>query len=402
MSSLSNLSEASKRKIMKRKANGNKKLEYRILGYIDTLNSKEPVTAFDVNASLRSKFYDYGRMSEARLRKEIEKHMDIIVKRHNSNANTDKKYYVKGNFYPSNGKDEESNEQKPIKTLGNGNVEIFDTEEGLMMNVKAPTGVMNNMLPALKAKEEKLNKIEEVSSGKGENKESGKKRKKEDVDSTIEKAIKRQKTGNSSTFLNKRSYELTSNKRYEDLGGISDIIDELRKLVEFPLKHPEVFEYLGAAPPRGILLCGQPGSGKTALAHAICGEMKVPFYKISGPELVSSLSGESEQNIRDIFQEVEENAPSILFIDEIDSISGKRENSSKDLEKRIVAQLISSIDDLENTRKPVVVIGATSRPEYMDTTLRRAGRFDRELTLKVPDEKGRLEVLYAIAKGMRI
>lgn len=130
--------------------------------------------------------------------------------------------------------------------------------------------------------------------------------------------------------------------------------------------------------------------------------MGVPFYKISGPELVSSLSGESEQNIRDIFKEVEENAPSILFIDEIDSVSGKRENSAKDLEKRIVAQLISSIDDLETSRKPVVVIGATSRPEYMDTTLRRAGRFDRELTLKVPDEKGRLEILQALTKNMRI
>lgn len=138
------------------------------------------------------------------------------------------------------------------------------------------------------------------------------------------------------------------------------------------------------------------------LAHAICGELNVPFYKISGPELVSSLSGESEQNIRDIFSEVEENSPSILFIDEIDSISGKRESSVKDLEKRIVAQLISSIDDLENSHKPVIVIGATSRPEYMDSTLRRAGRFDRELTLKVPNEKGRYEILQCLTKNMRI
>jgi ribosome biogenesis ATPase len=130
--------------------------------------------------------------------------------------------------------------------------------------------------------------------------------------------------------------------------------------------------------------------------------MGVPFYKISGPELVSSLSGESEQNIRDIFKEVEENAPAILFIDEIDSISGKREQSVKDLEKRIVAQLSSSIDELECSGKPVVVIGATSRPEHMDTTLRRTGRFDRELTLKIPDENGRFEILNALSKNMRI
>ncbi|CAI2386014.1 unnamed protein product [Moneuplotes crassus] len=258
------------------------------------------------------------------------------------------------------------------------------------------------MLPSLKNKQETSTKPEDSASEKtekSENKESGKKRKSEDP---TDKAVKRQKTGNASTFLNKRSYELHSDKRYSDLGGINDIIEEIKMLVEFPLKHPEIFKHLGVDPPRGILLCGQPGSGKTALAHSICGEMGVPFYKISGPELVSSLSGESEQNIRDIFQEVEENAPAILFIDEIDSISGKRENSQKDLEKRIVAQLISSIDEFQNKDKTVVIIGATSRPEYMDTSLRRAGRFDRELTLKVPQEEGRLEILYALTKGMKI
>mmetsp|Transcript_12972 Transcript_12972/g.12968 ORF Transcript_12972/g.12968 Transcript_12972/m.12968 type:complete len:170 (-) Transcript_12972:1742-2251(-) len=160
----------------------------------------------------------------------------------------------------------EDEEVKPIKTLGNGNVEIFDTDEGLMMNVKAPTGFMNNMLPSLKAKEEELNKpddvasektekteksVKSVKSEKSENKEAGKKRKNEDP---IEKAVKRQKTGNASTFLNKRSYELQSDKRYSDLGGINDIIEEIKMLVEFPLKHPEIFKHLGVDPPRGILL----------------------------------------------------------------------------------------------------------------------------------------------------
>ena len=374
------------------------------MGYIDTLNNKEPVTATDVNASLRAKFYDYGRLPEARLKREIEKCLEAMVYNQGGKTNVKRRYYVKSDFYPA---PPEQQEQEPqvMKNLGTDAVEIFDTDEGLMMNVKVPPNALNTMLPALKAKEEKLAKVEDAASEKtekSENKVAGVKRKREENNEAGDKASsKRQKTMQS-TFLNKKSYELVSNKRYSDLGGIGDVIEEIKRLVEFPLRHPEVFEHLGVTPPRGILICGQPGSGKTALAHSICGEMNVPFYKISGPELVSSLSGESEQNIRDIFKEVEENAPSILFIDEIDSISGKREQSVKDLEKRIVAQLISSIDDLESSRKPVVVIGATSRPEYMDTTLRRAGRFDRELTLKVPDEKGRLEILHALTKTMKI
>jgi ribosome biogenesis ATPase len=400
MSSLGNLSEADRRKVKKRRNTGNKTLERRIMGYVDTLGPKEPVSLSDVNASLRSKFYDYGRLPESKLKKEIEKTIETIVNSTGGKTNSNRKYYIKSDFYPCTepqNEKENDKEEKPQQA-----VEIFDTDEGLMMNVKVPPNALNTMLPAIKAKEEKLTKNEDALSEKtekSENKLSGVKRKREEVSEKGEN--KRQKTMQS-TFLNKKSYQLTSDKRYSDMGGISDIIEEIKRLVEFPLKHPMVFEYLGCTPPRGILICGQPGSGKTALAHSICGEMNVPFYKLSGPELVSSLSGESEQNIRDIFKEVEENAPSILFIDEIDSISGKREQSQKDLEKRIVAQLISSIDDLENSRKPVVVIGATSRPEYMDTTLRRAGRFDREITLKVPDEKGRLEIMNAIAKNMRI
>jgi SpoVK/Ycf46/Vps4 family AAA+-type ATPase len=178
---------------------------------------------------------------------------------------------------------------------------------------------------------------------------------------------------------------MKSNITFDDLGGISDIREELRMLVEFPMRHFEIFKHLGVTPPRGVLLCGQSGCGKTAIANALCGEMSdIPFYKLSGPEIVSSLSGESESNIRDLFTEVEENAPAVLFIDEIDSIAGKRENQAKDMEKRIVAQLISSIDDLERSHKPVIILGATSRQEQLDTTLRRAGRFDREIMLKIP------------------
>lgn len=265
-----------------------------------------------------------------------------------------RKYFLKTDFYPETANADE-NDKREVKNLGNDVIDVFDTDEGLMMNVKVPPNSLNSMLPILKAKEEAINKVDDAVSDskteKSENKVVGVKRKRdEDEEQPIEKqSNKRQKTM-TSTFLNKKTYLMTSTKRFSDLGGVSDIIEEIKKLVEFPLRHPEVFEMLGVSPPRGILLCGQPGSGKTAIAYSICGEMNVPFYKISGPELVSSLSGESEQNIRDIFKEVEENAPAILFIDEIDSISGKREQSVKDLEKRIVAQLISSIDDLENSK----------------------------------------------------
>ena len=268
--------------------------------------------------------------------------------------NPPRKFFIKTDFYPETANAEESDRQE-VKNLGNDIIDVFDTEEGLMMNVKVPPNALNSMLPILKAKEEAISKVDDAVSDtkteKSENKVSGVKRKRdEDEEQSLEKQTnKRQKTM-TSTFLNKKTYLMTSSKRFSDLGGISDIIEEIKKLVEFPLKHPEVFELLGVTPPRGILFCGQPGSGKTAIALTICGEMNVPFYKISGPELVSSLSGESEQNIRDIFREVEENAPAILFIDEIDSISGKREQSVKDLEKRIVAQLISCIDDLENSK----------------------------------------------------
>ena len=164
-----------------------------------------------------------------------------------------------------------------------------------------------------------------------------------------------------------------------------------------------MFSHLGAKPPRGVLLCGTTGSGKSMLVNALCGELEeIPFFKLSGPEIVSSLSGESESNIRGIFKDVMDEAPAVLFIDDIDSIAGKKSSQFKDMEKRIVTQLVSCIDDLEECEKPVIVIGATSRPENLDETLRRAGRFDRELTLKVPSEEDRSDIITVLTSEMRI
>jgi ribosome biogenesis ATPase len=193
--------------------------------------------------------------------------------------------------------------------------------------------------------------------------------------------------------------------RYSDFGGIQTILQEVKELIEYPLTHPEVYAHLGVEPPRGILLHGPPGTGKTMLANAIAGESGACFLRISAPEVVSGMSGESEQKLRELFEEAIANAPSIIFIDEIDAITPKRETSQRGMEKRIVAQLLTSTDSLslENTGgKPVLIIGATNRPDALDSALRRAGRFDREICLGIPDEDARERILQVLSQKMRL
>ncbi|TDH70904.1 hypothetical protein CCR75_002923 [Bremia lactucae] len=193
--------------------------------------------------------------------------------------------------------------------------------------------------------------------------------------------------------------------RYCDIGGIQAILQEVRELIEYPLTHPEVYAHLGVEPPRGVLLHGPPGTGKSMLAHAIAGECGATFLRISAPEIVSGMSGESEQKLRELFDEAISRAPSIIFIDEIDAITPKRESSARGMEKRIVAQLLTSTDslNLDNTGgKPVILIGATNRPDALDSALRRAGRFDREICLGIPDEAARETILRVLARNMTL
>ena len=186
---------------------------------------------------------------------------------------------------------------------------------------------------------------------------------------------------------------------YEDIGGISNEIKKVREMIELPLRHPEIFEKLGIEAPKGVLLYGPPGTGKTLLAKAVANESQAHFISISGPEIMSKFYGESEARLREIFKEAREKAPSIIFVDEIDSIAPKREEVTGEVERRVVSQMLSLMDGLE-ARGKVIVISATNRPNAIDPALRRPGRFDREIEIKVPDKKGRKDILAIHSRNM--
>ncbi len=186
---------------------------------------------------------------------------------------------------------------------------------------------------------------------------------------------------------------------YEDIGGLKEEIKKVREMVELPLKHPELFERLGIEPPKGVLLYGPPGTGKTLLAKAVANESGATFFSINGPEIMSKWYGQSEENLRKVFESAEKSAPSIIFIDEIDAIAPKREEVTGEVERRVVSQLLTLMDGLKSRGK-VIVIGATNRPNAIDPALRRPGRFDREIEIGVPDKEGRKEIFMIHTRGM--
>ncbi|XP_036210803.1 nuclear valosin-containing protein-like isoform X1 [Myotis myotis] len=234
---------------------------------------------------------------------------------------------------------------------------------------------------------------------KGRLKSRGSKRKKEDlqeVDGEIEAILQKKAQARGLDFQ-------TSSVKFEDVGGNDVTLKEVCKML-IHMRHPEVYQHLGVTPPRGVLLHGPPGCGKTLLAHAIAGELDLPILKVAATEIVSGVSGESEQKLRELFEQAVSNAPCILFIDEIDAITPKREVASKDMERRIVAQLLTCMDDLNNVAATaqVLVIGATNRPDSLDPALRRAGRFDQEICLGIPDEASRERILQTLCRKLRL
>ena len=210
-------------------------------------------------------------------------------------------------------------------------------------------------------------------------------------------------TENTQINLNPKAVDISEEDipqvTYEDIGGLKEEVKKVREMVELPLKRPEIFSRLGIEPPRGVLLHGPPGTGKTLLAKAVANESDAHFILLNGPEIMSKFYGESEKKIREIFDEAEKNAPSIIFIDEIDAIAPKREDVGGEVERRVVSQLLTMMDGLQSRGK-VVVIGATNRLNALDPALRRPGRFDREVLISVPDKEGRLSILKIHTRGM--
>ncbi len=210
-------------------------------------------------------------------------------------------------------------------------------------------------------------------------------------------------TENTEVTLNSKAVEISEENipeiNYEDIGGLSEEIRKIREMVEIPMKHPEIFERLGIEPPKGVLLHGPPGTGKTLLAKAVANESEANFILLNGPEIMSKFYGESEKKIRDIFEEAEKTAPTIIFIDEIDAIAPKREDVQGEVERRVVSQILTMMDGLKGRGK-VIVIGATNRVNALDPALRRPGRFDREIEVGVPSKDGRLQILKIHTRGM--
>lgn len=208
---------------------------------------------------------------------------------------------------------------------------------------------------------------------------------------------------NTELIINSKAVELSEESvpevTYEDIGGLNDEVKKIREMVELPLKHPEIFEKLGIEPPKGVLLHGPPGTGKTLLAKAVANEAEAHFILLNGPEIISKFYGESEKKIRDIFEDAEKNAPSIIFIDEIDAIAPKREEVQGEVERRVVSQLLTMMDGLKS-RGRIIVIGATNRVNSIDPALRRPGRFDREIEISVPDKEARLNILKIHTRNM--
>ncbi|TSP25445.1 Nuclear valosin-containing protein-like [Bagarius yarrelli] len=245
-------------------------------------------------------------------------------------------------------------------------------------------GDLSMLEPEKKSKKKEKRKAQKEGEGKG-------------VDADIEESLRSKKVR---TKLPELQHSMV---KFEDVGGNEETLTELCKLL-IHMHHPEVYQQLGVVPPRGFLLHGPPGCGKTLLAQAVAGEMELPILKVSAPELVSGISGESEQKLRELFEQAVSSAPCILFIDEIDAITPKREVASKDMERRIVAQLLTCMDDLNSLSIPaqVLVIGATNRPDSLDPALRRAGRFDREICLGIPDEGARLKILNTLCRKLKL
>lgn len=322
------------------------------------------------------------RVKKVMLQKTIEKVLGQVVEEEKEEFSTYPEY--------NNNADSEASE-------GSANAEEIMKQKNLMLN--KDDNRMNKSItsqwgitPAVVPTREESTSAPPTATGDDDSSKTQKKRSKDNQNKN-----KRQKV---------REDRSPPTSNLQQLGGMDDVVAQLMELIGLPMLHPEIYLTTGVEPPRGVLLHGPPGCGKTSIANAVAGELKIPFINISAPSVVSGMSGESEKRIRDLFEEAKALAPCLMFFDEIDAITPKRDGGAqREMERRIVAQLLTSMDELslDNTNgKPVIVIGATNRPDSLDPALRRAGRFDREICLNVPNEISRLHILKKITQGMKI
>ncbi|KAJ5069938.1 nuclear valosin-containing protein-like [Anaeramoeba ignava] len=358
----------------------------RITQYTQQIGTKQ-VDVELVENHLRETYQDYTRVKKIALQNNIKRAFkQLSLSNSNSNSNSNSKSQKNQNL---------RNQKRRFPNTKSESIDGFDSiqentssDDDFNPEIKLMKDVQNNSMNETMRQTYEKNKLKRKKVTQKKNQ------------------FQKQKTNeNVKEQTPKSSFLITPNVNFSDIGGIENALQEARELLEYPLLHPELYIHLGVEPPRGILLHGPPGCGKTLLANAIAGELQVPFLKIAAPEIVSGMSGESEAKLRELYEEAKNLAPSIIFIDEIDSIAPKRGTVQKEMERRIVAQLLSCMDDLtmENTgNKPVIVIGATNRPDSLEPALRRAGRFDREIALGIPDEKARARILQVLSKKLRL
>uniref|UniRef100_A0A2K5NBZ2 Nuclear valosin-containing protein-like n=1 Tax=Cercocebus atys TaxID=9531 RepID=A0A2K5NBZ2_CERAT len=351
------------------------KLKQRVIQYL-TGNKCGKYVDIGVLASDLQRMYsiDYGRRKRNAFRIQVEKVFSIISSEKELKNLTELE-------------DEHLAKRARQGEEDNEYTESYSDDDSSMEDYPDPQGSKDSSL------------LESDMKRKGRLKNKGSKRKKEDlqeVDGEIEAVLQKKAKARGLEFQ-------ISNVKFEDVGGNDMTLKEVCKML-IHMRHPEVYHHLGVVPPRGVLLHGPPGCGKTLLAHAIAGELDLPILKVAAPEIVSGVSGESEQKLRELFEQAVSNAPCIIFIDEIDAITPKREVASKDMERRIVAQLLTCMDDLNNVAATarVLVIGATNRPDSLDPALRRAGRFDREICLGIPGEASRERILQTLCRKLRL
>ncbi|XP_071961982.1 nuclear valosin-containing protein-like isoform X1 [Antedon mediterranea] len=378
---------------------GDRVLLRRIEEYLSDNRGRMYVDPTNIADSLQHKYREYQRRKRNVFRKSVSKIYDWICQQNGAPMSKTNKYNAGDDSISSDSFSDDIQDYIDVKDQNLAN----NTLSNLYMKVDTPSKSQERQIARenIDSSEETKSLPTEVMTPKKRKRASSSRsqsRPTSEVDDKINKSL----LEGSKKTKKKTSFEpQKSTTTFKDIGANENNLHEVCKLLVH-MKHPEVYQQLGVSPPRGVLLHGPPGCGKTLLGNAIAGELDLPLLKLAAPEIVSGVSGESENNIRDLFDQAQACAPCIVFIDEIDAITPKRETAQKEMERRIVAQLLSCMDDLCNSSAYVMVIGATNRADSIDPALRRAGRFDREISLGIPDEPARKRILEVMCRKLNL